>query len=370
MEFRIAAEELAKALHRAQGIAERKTTIPILANVLIQAKKSGTVTLTAFDLDIGLVSEHPAEVTREGSITLSSKHLFDIVRALPEAQVTLTLNGPSTVQISCGRAHFKLLGMPAEEYPALPKEERSSLVKINGRSLLEMIEKTSFAISTDETRYILNGLYFEAPEPGKVRVVATDGHRLSLVSRNMEGSDLKLKKGVIIPRKGLLELRRLIEEAPDAECFLGITDTSAVFKKSGLSMIMRLIDGQFPDYQEVIPKQSDKALKLPRQKLLSTLKRISLLSEAKSSAVKTELSDDQLRISSQNPDLGEAHEDLPVEYKGNKVEVGFNARYLVDVLSVISDEDVLLEIVDDQSPGVLRPASDPDYTAVIMPMRI
>jgi DNA polymerase-3 subunit beta len=259
--------------------------------------------------------------------------------------------------------------MPAEEYPALPKEEKSNLVKAEGKTLLEMIDKTSFAISTDETRYILNGLYFESGDKGKVRVVATDGHRLSLVERPMEG-DFKLKKGVILPRKGLLELRRLLEEAPDAECFLGFGDTSALFKKSGLSMFMRLIDGQFPDYKEVIPKEQEKPLKLSRAQLLDTLKRISLLSEEKSHAVRVELTENRLRISSQNPDLGEAHEDLPVDYTGKKVEVGFNARYLVDVLQVISTDEVTLEMVDEQSPGVLRPAQDKSFTAVIMPMRI
>ena len=368
MEFRIAAEELTKALHRAQGIAERKTTIPILANVLVQAKKTG-VSLTAFDLDIGLVSEHPAEVIKEGAIPLSSKTLFDIVRALPDAKVTIKRTGNNAVEIVSGGAHIKLLGMPAEEYPALPKEEKSNLVKAEGKTLLEMIEKTSFAISTDETRYILNGLYFEPGEKNRVKVVATDGHRLSLVDRQMEG-DFKLKKGVILPRKGLMELRRLLEEAPDAECFLGFGDTSAVFKKSGLSMFMRLIDGQFPDYKEVIPKEQEKSLKLNRVTLLDTLKRISLLSEEKSHAVRVELAENRLRISSQNPDLGEAHEDVPVEYTGKKVEVGFNARYLVDALQVMSTDEVLFEIVDEQSPGVLRPAGDRSYTAVIMPMRI
>ena len=366
MEFRIAAQELQKALHRAQGIAERKTTIPILANVLVQAKKTG-VSLTAFDLDIGLITEHPAEVVKEGAITLSSKTLFDIVRSLPDAKVEVKRTGNNAVEISSGTALFKLLGMPAEEYPALPKEEKSSLVKIDGRVLLEMIEKTSFAISTDETRYILNGLYFEPGGKGTVRVVATDGHRLSMVERPFEGD---FKKGVILPRKGLLELRRLLEEAPDAECFLGFGDSSAVFKKAGLSMFMRLIDGQFPDYQEVIPKQGERALKLGRAMLLDTLKRISLLSEEKSHAVRIELSENRLRISSQNPDLGEAHEDIPVTYDGKKVEVGFNARYIVDVLTVISTDDVLFELADEQSPGVIRPTGDASYTAVIMPMRI
>ncbi|MBI5547045.1 MAG: DNA polymerase III subunit beta [Deltaproteobacteria bacterium] len=368
MEFRIASEELAKALFRAQGIAERKTTIPILANVLVQATKAG-VSLTAFDLDIGLVSNHPAEVLKEGAITLGSKHLFDIVKALPEAQVTLKLTTNNAVEITSGNSHFKLLGMPAEEYPALPKEEKSSLVKADGKTLLEMIAKTTFAISSDETRYILNGLYFEPGEKGKVKVVATDGHRLSLVERTMEG-DFKLKKGVIIPRKGLLELRRLIDEAPEAECFLGFGDTSAVFKKSGLSMVIRLIDGQFPDYHEVIPREAEKSLTLPREPLLATLKRISLLAEEKSHAVRFELSENRLRVSSQNSDLGEAREDIPVDHTGPKVEVGFNARYIIDVLTVMDSENVSFEIVDEQSPGVLRPAGDKSYTAVIMPMRI
>ena len=368
MEFSIATEELTRALHRAQGIAERKTTIPILANVLIQAKK-GSVSLTAFDLDIGLVSEHPAEVAKEGAITLSSKMLFDIARSLPDAKVTLRRSGTAAVEIVSGGTQIKLLGMPAEEYPALPKEEKSNLVKAEGKTLLEMIEKTAFAISGDETRYILNGLFLEASDKAKVRAVATDGHRLSLVERPMEG-DFKLKRGVILPRKGLMELRRLLEEAPDAECFLGFGDTSALFKKSGLSMFMRLIDGQFPDYKEVIPKELETPLKLPRASLLDTLKRISLLSEEKSHAVRVELAEGHLRISSQNPDLGEATEDLPVEWTGKKVEVGFNARYLVDVLSVMGTDEVTFEMVDEQSPGVLRPAGDKSFTAVIMPMRI
>jgi DNA polymerase III subunit beta len=175
---------------------------------------------------------------------------------------------------------------------------------------------------------------------------------------------------VTLPRKGLLELRRLIEEAPDAECFLGFGDTSAVFKKSGLSMIMRLLDGQFPDYQEVIPRGAERSLKLSRGGLLDTLKRVSLLSEEKSHAVRLELTENQLRVWSQNPDLGEAREDLVVAYAGPKVEVGFNARYLIDVLGAISTEEVVFEIADEQSPGVIRPAGDANYTAVIMPMRI
>jgi DNA polymerase-3 subunit beta len=368
MEFRIAADELKKALYRAQGIVERKTTMPILANVLVNATKSG-VQVTAFDLDIGVVSEHPAEVMKPGAVTLSAKYVFDIVQNLPEAQVTLRKLPNNYAEIQSGSAHFKIVGMAPEEYPKLPKEENAPLVKVNGASLLEMIKKTSFAISTDETRYILNGVFFEPKDGGKVRMVATDGHRLSLVERELDG-EFKLKGGVIIPRKGLLELKRLLDEAPDAECHLGFAENSALFKKPGLTMVMRLIDGQFPEYQRVIPKEGEKVLNLPKSRFLDGLKRIALLSADKSNAVKLTLGEGFMRITSQNPDLGEARDDLPIEYKGPDLTVGFNARYLMDVLGVMDTDNVVLELGDEHSPGVLHPPSDRGYTAVVMPMRV
>jgi len=368
MEFRIAVDELKKALYRAQGIVERKTTMPILANVLVNAGKSG-VSVTAFDLDVGVVSEHGAEVTKPGAVTISAKYLFDIVQNLPEAHVTLKKLPNNYVEISSGSAHFKIVGMAPEEYPRLPKEENASLAKINGNVLLEMIKKTSFAISTDETRYILNGVFFEPREGGKLRMVATDGHRLSLCERALN-ADFKLKSGVIIPRKGLFELKRVLEEAPDAECQLGFADSSALFKKPGLSMVMRLIDGQFPEYQRVIPKEGEKQLVVKKTRLLDGLRRIALLSADKSYAVKIKLSPDQLRITSQNPDLGEAKDDVEVSYRGAELNIGFNARYLIDVLSVMESDDVQLELGDEHSPGVMHAPDDRAAMAVVMPMRV
>src|SRR3954466_3377720 len=219
MEFRIAADELRKALYRAQGIVERKTTMPILSNVLVTAGKNG-VTVTAFDLDIGIVSEPPAEVTKPGAVTLSAKYVFDIVQNLPDAMLTIKKLPNNYAEITSGSAKFKIVGMAPEEYPKLPKEESAPLVQLSGATLLEMIKKTSFAISTDETRYILNGVFFEPREGGKVRMVAPDGHRLPRIEGEPTG-DFKLKSGVIIPRKGLFELKRLLEEAPDADCQLG-----------------------------------------------------------------------------------------------------------------------------------------------------
>jgi DNA polymerase-3 subunit beta len=368
MEFRIATDELRKALYRAQGIVERKTTMPILANVLVNAGKTG-VTVTAFDLDIGIVSEHPAEVTKPGAVTISAKYLFDIVQNLSEQALTLKKLPNNYVEITCGSAHFKIVGMAAEEYPKLPKEENAPLVKVPGPTLLEMIKKTSFAISSDETRYILNGVYFEPREGGKVRMVATDGHRLALIERDFAG-DFKLKGGVIIPRKGLYELKRLLDEAPDAEVQLGFAENSALFKKTGLTMVMRLIDGQFPEYQRVIPKEGEKQVMIPKARFLEGLKRIALLSAEKSNAVKVGLAENVLRITANNPDLGEAKDDLEVAYHGAEITVGFNARYLIDVLSALDSDEVAFELGDEHSPGVLHQPGDRSYTAVVMPMRV
>jgi DNA polymerase-3 subunit beta len=368
MEFKIAADEMRKALYRAQGIVERKTTMPILANVLINAGKNG-VTVTAFDLDIGVVSEHPAEVMKPGAVTVSAKYVFDIAQNAPEPSLTLKRLPNNYVEITSGPASFKIVGMAPEEYPKLPREDNAPLVKVSGSLLLEMIKKTQFAISTDETRYILNGVFFEPREGGKIRMVATDGHRLALVEREMPG-EFMLKGGVIIPRKGLFELKRLLDEAPDAECQLGFADNSALFKKPGLTMVMRLIDGQFPEYQRVIPKEGEKQVSLPRLRFLEGLRRIALLSADKSNAVKIRVADHQLRITAHNPDLGEAKDDLDITYPGPELTVGFNARYLTDVLGAVDADEVVFELGDEHSPGVLHAPGDRSYTAVVMPMRV
>jgi DNA polymerase-3 subunit beta len=369
MEFRIAADELKKALYRAQGIVERKTTMPILSNVLLQTGKTG-LQLTAFDLDIGLVSEHPAEILNPGSVTVSAKYLFDIAQNLPESGVTVKKLANHYVELTSGTASFKLVGMSPDEYPKLPREESAAWVGVSGSTLLDMIRKSSFAISTDETRYILNGVLFEPKEPGRVRMVATDGHRLCLVDRDLPG-DFQLKSGVIVPRKGLFELKRLLDEAPEAECQLGFAQSSLLFKKPGLTLVMRLIDGQFPEYQRVIPKEGEKKVAVPRSRFLEGLKRIALLSADKSNAVKITLVDGLLRIASQNPDLGEAKDELNIpSYQGKEFTIGFNARYLVDVLSAIETDDVQFELGDEHSPGVLHPPGDTSYVAVVMPMRV
>jgi DNA polymerase-3 subunit beta len=379
MELQIGVDEFSQALYRAQGIVEKKSTMPILASVLLEANvadqggESGRLRVSAFDLEIGVTGTHPAEVIKSGSVALKHKELYDIVRALPEKTAVLRREANNRVKITSGSAEFNLVGQPAEDYPPFPRAEKVNFVAIDPAQLLEMIEKTQFAISADETRHNLNGVFFEASETG-VKMVATDGHRLALIERAIEGN-FNLKRGVIVPRKGLAELRRLLDEEGSGICELGFTETSGVFRRGDLTMVMRLIDGQFPDYMQVIPKEADRTVTVDRPRFLETLRRMSLLSSDRSTnAVKLELSEGALRVTSQNPDLGDAKEEIPVTYSGTPLSIGFNARYLMDVLQVLEAPQMAVELCDELSPGVLKPAggeaSASRYTAVIMPMRI
>lgn len=368
MELQIAVEELSKALYRAQGIVEKKSTMPILVNVLLDAKP-GMLTVTAFDLEIGITSEHRAEVMKEGRLAVNAKHLYDIVRTLPEPTVLLRRTENNYVEITCGASHFRIVATAAEDFPSLPAAEQVPFVQVRPKQLLGMIEMTAFAVSTDETRFNLNGVFFQ-PVEGGVRMVATDGHRLALVQRDLEG-DFQLKRGVIVPRKGIHELKRLLAEQGSEEAELGFSGNSGVFRRPGLTLIMQLINGQFPEYEQVIPKESDRTIRIGRARLLETLKRVSLLSQDQMHTVKLEVEDGLLRVSSQSPELGEAREEIPLDHDvAGGLVIGFNARYLIDVLGVISTDEIQFELHDDLSPGVLHPADDTTYTAVVMPVRI
>ena len=375
MELKIGAQDLSRALARSQGIVEKKSTMPILSHVLLEAKKGDQLHVSATDLDIAVSGEHKCEVLKEGAMAVSAKHLYEIVKALPEASVTLKKAANNYLEVKSGPSEFRIVGLPAEDFPAHPRYDKVHFVPIEAATLLRLIDRTAFAVSSDETRYNLNGVFFETSADG-IRLVATDGHRLSMADSKLDG-DFKLKKGVILPKKGLYELRKLVAEASDAaeeapQGDLGFVESSAIFRRPGVVLVMRLIEGTFPDYRQVIPKAGEKVVSLGRQRLLETLRRVSLLSSDKAHAVKFELGKGLLRVLSQNPDLGEAREDVPVEYQGEPLKIGFNARYLIDVLGVLDSDDVTLELADDLSPGVMRPVGESaaHYTAVVMPMRI
>jgi DNA polymerase III subunit beta len=376
MELKIGVQELARALGRSQGIVEKKSTMPILSHVLLEAAKGDELHVSATDLDISVSSEHKCEVLKEGKVAVPAKQLYEIVKALPEKDVVLKRASNNYLEIRSGAAEFRLVGLPAEDFPALPRFDKVQLVKVEPRPLLQMIDLTAFAVSSDETRYNLNGVFFE-PSTGALRTVATDGHRLSLAERPLEG-DFHVKKGVILPRKGLGEMKKLLLEAEEGETKLGFVENSAVLQRPNVKLVMRLIEGVFPDYRQVIPKAGEKRFTIGRDRFLDTLRRISLLSSDKAHAVKLELSAGTLRVLSQNPELGEAKEEVPVQYEGEPLKIGFNARYLLDVLGALAAlepvavQDVVVELADDLSPGVLKPAgeSTTHFTAVVMPMRI
>ncbi len=375
MELKIGSQDLARALGRSQGIVERKSTMPILSHVLLEARKGNELQISATDLDLSVSSTHTCELAREGAVAVPAKYLYEIVRALPEQTVTLKRASNNYLEVKSGPSEFRIVGLPAEDFPALPRFEKLNFVDVDPKSLLDQIERTFFAASNDETRYNLNGVFFE-PQGAVLRLVATDGHRLTVSERPLAG-DFALKKGVILPKKGLQELRKLLTEAAESgqekpSSQLGFAENSAVFKRPGVILVMRLIEGLFPDYQQVIPKPGEKIIKIGRQRFLETLRRVSLLSSDKSHAVKLELSAGTLRVLSQNPDLGDAREDVPVEYAGEPLKIGFNSRYLTDVVAALKADDVQLELADDLSPVVLKGAGEADagYTAVVMPMRI
>jgi DNA polymerase-3 subunit beta len=341
--------------------------MPVLSNVLVRAERSAGLTVSAFDTEIALTSQHRCEVLKDGLVALPARHLYDIVRSLGESEVLLKAHG-SQVELRSGAARFRVVCSPAEDFPALPSPGDAALVEIPADLLALMIERTSFAISLDETRYNLGGIYVEQ-DKSELKMVATDGHRLALIERELSGN-LNLGQGVIVPRKGLLELRRLLGEEEAGSCRLGFTKGSVVFRRDGLQMVMRLLDGQFPDYRQVIPKEGSRLVRMSRQKLLESLKRVSLLSTDKSYGVKLELAPEKLTLSSQNPDLGEAQEEVEASVTGGALKIGFNARYLIDVLAVLSCDEVQLGLSDELSPGVIRPVGEAGYLAVVMPMRI
>ena len=374
MKLSIEKVDLLRGLARLQAIVEKRSSMPILANVLATASgkgESGKLELAATDLEVGIRGSHAAKVAKPGALTVSARKLYDIVRELPDETIQLESTTNGYLDLRCGRARFTLAGTNAEEYPSLPDFSPGRMVRLQAAVLSQMIQGTIYAASMDETRYNLNGAYFEVvADSPRIRMVATDGHRLSLVERTV-GSDVSgLASGVIIPRKGLVELKRLVDEEDADEIELGFEGSSGLVRKGSVTLVMRLIEGEFPNYQQVIPKQSDHHLTLSVEPLMRALRRVALLSAEHSRAVKLELSDGKLQLSSRTPDLGDAQEELDVDYAGPSVSIGFNARYLLDCLAALGGKEIRLGLRDGGSPVEVRPTDDPDSVAVVMPMRL
>jgi DNA polymerase-3 subunit beta len=372
MEFKIEKDAFLKALQKIQGIVEKRNTMPILSNTLIEAYND-SIYITATDLEVGMKSSYPTNVIREGKITVSAKKLYEIIKEMPDETVHFKTKENDWVEIICGKARFNIVGLSSEEFPYFPKVKEDSFITLNNDLIGDMIEKTSYAICYDETKFNLNGIFIKSiTENGRdlLRMVATDGHRLSIAEKEISGNiSNELANGVIFPKKGIYELKKMTEEET-AEIMIGFMDNNAVLKKGNTVIVMRLIDGEFPDYTKVIPLNNDRKLLANRDKLLHSLRRMSILSSEKFKGIKLEIVPDNMEISSSNPELGEAREEMEVVFEGAPISVRFNAKYLIDILTVMKDEMVELNFRDELSPIILKPVDKKDFMAVVMPMRL
>ncbi|MCP5043853.1 MAG: DNA polymerase III subunit beta [bacterium] len=376
MKLSINKGELLTGLSRLQSIVEKRNSMPILANVLLEAskgkgKEAGSLQLAATDLEVGIQSCHQAQVKTAGGVTVSAKKLFEIVRELPDEDIHLEATANAYLNIQCARSNFTLAGTSTEEYPTLPSFTPEKTASVQAPVLGLMIERTMYAASVDETRYNLNGVYLEVlDEPGRIRMVATDGHRLATVDRTLSDDSLGLENGVIIPRKGLAELKKLVDEDDADEIDLAFEGTSGLARKGTVTLVMRLIEGEFPNYSQVLPSKIERTVVLPSEALSRALRRVALLSSERSKAVKLAFSDGCLAISSSNPDLGDAREELDIDYAGDDLAIGFNARYLLDALSTLKSKEIRFGLQNELAPAQFVPTDDDETLAVVMPMRV
>lgn len=370
MEFTVQKTDFLREISRIQGVVERKNTIPILANVLLDCKQ-GKVELAATDLEVGLKTSFPAEVTKEGSITLSAKKLHEIARALPDAPLKMKGEANHWVTLKCQNSRFRMVGLPRDDFPTLPEPTLDEGIRIPAGSLKAMIERVLFATTADDARYSLNGALFILRK-GFVALIASDGHRLSFVSREMDVNPSEKEIRVVVPRKAMSELSKLCAEMDDQEVRFGRQENHLFFQVGGCILDCRVLEGSFPNFDKVIPKDNDKVLELRTTEFGDALRRVSLVSEERTRPVKLSLSSGKMEISSQNPDTGEANESLGVDYDGPEVTIGFNAKYLMDFVNVVGTEKVLLSVKNEMSQGLLRPQNGEgqDYKYVIMPMRV
>ena len=369
MELVVRKNDLLRELQLFQGIVERKNTIPILANVLMDAKGE-EVRFLATDLEVGLRSKCGATVTKPGALTLPAKKFFEIVRSLPETDIRIS-EDKSGVKIAADRFDSRIQTLPKEDFPTLPEVGSGAGATLSRSSIKEMVSKTQFAITGEDTRYFLNGALFVL-RGDSMSLVATDGHRLALVTCAREEKQQNSEEDrPILPKKTLGELGRLLTEA-DGDIAYERGENHLFFRVGDRLLISRMIDGQFPAYERVIPKANDKHIEFERDRLTNAVRRVALLSNERSRAVKFQVEKGKVDVMSSSPDVGEAHETLPVDYTGGAMQICFNAQYVLDFLAVVTSDVVSLDLKDEVSQAVMKPVGVEgyDYTYVIMPMRV
>jgi DNA polymerase-3 subunit beta len=371
MEFTIEKDKFLQGLTKVQGITGRKTNIHMTSNVLISTKES-YVSILATDLEIAFQGSYKAEVAAEGSTAVPSRKLYEIIRDFPSDIVRVKELENKWIQIADNKVEYDIVGMVPDEFPGLPNVEGVKLFEIDARVLKGMIEKTIYAVLADEGRAHLAGVFFEAIIEGdvqKLRMVSTDGHRLSRIDQSMEkGQDFVLKEGVIVPKSGVMEVLKLLEGGKKVQ--IGFKDNNFIVMKDLERLIIRLIEGEFPDYELVIPKGKKAELRIKKEDFLMMLKRMSILSSDKYRSVRFKIDKEQIETTTTNPEIGESREVIAVRYTGEPIDIAFNPRYFIDAISTMRSDEVVIKLSDEATPCILEGEKDPGFLGVIMPMRI
>ena len=370
MDLSIRKSDLLRELQFFQGVIERKNTIPILANVLVEAGSDDVINLLATDLELGLRSQCKASVKKQGTLTLPAKKLFEIVRELPETDIRIKQDGDKDqVTITADQFRSKIQTLPKTDFPTVPTPPGTNQVSLSRDELHLMISRTQFAITGEDTRYFLNGALFVL-KTNSMDLVATDGHRLALATTPRESKETEESR-TIFPKKTLIELSKLLADSESKDILYECGEAHLFFKVDGRELISRMIDAQFPAFERVIPQGNDKKIEFDRDRLTSAIKRVRLLSSERSQAVKMRLSDNHVEVRSESAEVGEATEELAVNYSDGEVEICFNAQYVLDFLAAVDADSVVLELKDEMSQALMHPAGEEaSYTYVIMPMRV
>jgi len=369
--LKIKKEDLAKGVGQTSAIAEKRSSMPILSNILLEAEGS-ELKLTATDMEISFQGSFPAEVAESGRITVPAKKFNEVVRLLNAEEVSLNEEANFSLHLAAGHFSTQMYGLSPADFPQMPSLENIQYISVDGPILAGVIDKTIFSVAMEETRYNLSGVYIEKVEYEgalSLRFVSTDGHRLNMAGfATADLPNLDLPKGVLISKKGLAELRRLADSSEAVE--LGVSANSLVARTATSVLVMRLLDGRFPDYNMVLPKDNDKHILAPRKELLEALKRIATMSSDDYKSVKFQVEAGNLNISSMTPELGKAEESLAVEYDGPALEAGFNPRFFIEALSALAGEKIKISLHDAEKPALLTSTEDPGYSGVIMSMKI
>jgi len=368
MNLTISKEQILAGLQAVQNVVSTRTTLPILSNVLIRAEK-GRVEFTATDLDVTVACSVEAKVDKPGATTVPVKKLFGIVRELNGNEIEIVTDEKNITAIRSGSSFYKIHGLAADEFPPLPKFKDDKKVELQQENVRAMLKKTSFAVSTDESRYVLNGIFISLKD-GKMTLVATDGRRLALVDEEVEISE-KSSGEFIVPAKAVNELNRLLHDKGEVEIKFGENQTSFSLKDDkGFSVLLisKLIEGNYPNYRQVIPGEAKERVPLNREEFVQALRRAEIMTSEKANSVKLAFGKNTLAITANSPEVGEARETMAVNYKGKEMAIAFNPRYLIDALNALTEDEVFFELIDELSPGVLK--INGPFLYVVMPMRL